>query len=106
MAALQFLLRESDAKFPQLLRIDLGRRLRHQFLAAVIFWECHHIADGLLAADQHDEAIEPERDSAVRRRTEAKGAQQMSELCLLLFRAYPKSFEHFCLQVRLMNTNA
>ena len=32
-----------------------------------------------LAADQHDEAIETQRDAAMRRRAEAKCAQQMAE---------------------------
>src|SRR5205823_12547497 len=105
MAALQFF-RKCDPEFPQLLRINFGRRLRHQFLAAVIFWECHHIADGLLAADHHDQAVESERNPPMWRRTEAKGAQQMAELRLLLFRAHAESFEHFRLQLRLMNADA
>ena len=33
-----------------------------------------------VAADEHDEAIEPDRDAAVGRRAEAEGAQEMAEL--------------------------
>ena len=52
----------------------------HQVHATIVFWEGHDIADRFGAADEHDEAIEAEGDSAVRRRAKAQPAQQMTEL--------------------------
>src|SRR5205823_10358389 len=42
----------------------------------------------------------------MRWRAQAKGAQQMAKLRLLLFCAYAEGFEHFRLQLRLMNADA
>src|SRR5207302_2889029 len=60
---------ELDAQFAQLLRIYWRGRLSHQFLTTVVFRKRHHVPNGLLPADQHDEPIKPQRDAAVRRRT-------------------------------------
>ena len=57
-------------------------------------------------ADEHDEAIKTERDPAVRWRAQAKRPQQMAELGLLIFRGHSQGLEHFCLQLRLVNSNA
>src|SRR6059058_20402 len=45
-------------------------------------------------------------DAAVRRSAQPKGAQQMSEHRLLIFRADAERLEHFLLQFRLVNSNA
>ena len=44
-------------------------------MAAVILRESHHVADALFAADQHDQTIEAESDSAMWRRAEPKRTQ-------------------------------
>src|SRR2546430_535322 len=80
--------------------------IRKDPLPTVIFGECHDVADGVFAADQHHQAIESKGDSAMRWRAQAKGAQQMAELCLLIFRTYSQRFEHFGLQLRLVNADA
>ena len=72
--------RQLDRQITQLARIDLGWRVGHQIYPTIIFWERHHVANALFATDEHNQAIEPKRDSAVRRRTEPKGAEQMAKL--------------------------
>jgi len=96
---LRFLATELDPQFSQLFRIHRRGRLSHQFLTAVVFRKRHHVADGFFAADQHDEPIKPERDSAVRRRTQPEGAEEMTKLGLLLFRADSERVEHLRLQL-------
>jgi len=59
----------------QLARINLRWRLCHEIHTAIAFRKSHHIADTLFAADQHHQAIKAQRDSAMRRRAEPKGAQ-------------------------------
>src|SRR4029453_15326887 len=72
----------------------------------VIFWERHYLADGLLATNEHDKAIEAKRYAAVRRRAKMQCAQQMAEEGLSIFRADAERFEHFLLQFWLVNSNA
>src|SRR5882724_8747447 len=67
-----FIFREPDSQIAQLLWIDFRRRLRHEVHTAVILRESHHVANTLFAADQHDQTIEAERDSAMRRRAQPK----------------------------------
>src|SRR5204863_5120707 len=87
----------------KLTRIDFGGRVGHQIHCPIIFREGHHVADTLFAADQHDQAIESERDSAVWRCAESKRAQQMTKLRLPILRTDPERLEHFLLQLRLVN---
>ena len=78
-------------KFAQLPRIDIGGRLRHQVLAAIVFRERHHFADGFFAANQHHQSIETERDATVRRRAESERAKQMAEQHLLSSSLTPRT---------------
>jgi len=76
MSAVAELLRagadDADMEFAQLLRRRLGRRPHHQIFGALIHREQHHFAQVLLPAQQHDDAVDPGRDSAVRRRSQRK----------------------------------
>src|SRR5205814_69819 len=90
--------RKFDPEFTQLSRAHFGRRLRHQFLTAIVFRERHDIADRMLSAKQHYEPIKPEGDSAVRRRAQTEGAQQMAKLRLLFFGTNSEHIEHFGLE--------
>ena len=74
-----FFLRQLDSQIPQLPRIDLAGRMRHQIDAAIVFRESHHFADAFFAADQHDDSIEAERDPAMGRRAKPKGSQHVAK---------------------------
>src|SRR5206468_1049895 len=101
-----FVVRQFDSQVAQLTGIDCAWRIRHQIHAAIVLWECDDVANVLFAADQHDEPIEAERDPAVRRRAEPQRSEQMPELRLLTFRPDAECFEHFFLQLRLVNPDA
>src|SRR5438128_11616180 len=98
-----FVFSQFKRQVAQLTGIDLARRIRHQIHAAIVLREGHHVANALFAGDKHDQAIETEGDSAVRRRAEPQRAEQMPELGLLIFRSDAERFEHFLLQLRLVN---
>src|SRR5213592_4782310 len=84
----------------------MGRCLGLQAKPPMLFRERHHVPDRIFATNEHDEAIEPKRDAAMRRRAEAQCPQQMAEERLSIFGPDAKCFEHFLLQFRLMNTHA
>src|SRR4030095_295404 len=95
-----------NSQIAQLSWIDFRRRLRHEVHGAVVLRESHHVANTLFAADQHNQTIETERDSAMWRRAEPKRTQQMAELQFSSFRIDPERLEHFFLQLRFVNSHA
>ncbi len=60
-------------EFLQLLPIHATRGIGHEARRLLCLGVRDHVADRGRAAHEHDEAIEPKRDPAVRRRAELQG---------------------------------
>ena len=73
---------QPDVQLAKLLLRNLRRRAHQQILGALVHREQHHLAQVLLAAQQHDDAVDAGRDAAVRRRAERQRAQHAAELLL------------------------
>src|SRR5438309_3153363 len=101
-----FFFRQFDSQIAKLTRIHFCGRVAHQVQAAIVFGKRHYVANALFVTDQHDEAIEAERDSAVWRRAKPKRTQQMTKLRLSIFRTDAERFEHFVLQLRFVTSHA
>ena len=74
-------------QFAQLLLIHRRRRLCQQALRALRLGEGDHIADGFGAGHHGDNAIQTERQAAVRRRAILQCVEQEAELELRLQRS-------------------
>src|SRR5688572_32034349 len=76
---------------------QVGRRLRLR--------ERYHVADAVRARHEHDDAVEAERDTTVRRRTVSQRLEQEAEFLLRLFRADAEQLEHCRLHFLAMDTH-
>src|SRR4029078_3188613 len=99
------LLPQAQSKLAPLLVVDRARRLGQQALTALSFRKRDHIADRLGARHQRHDAVEPERDSAVRRRTEPQVVQQEAELRARLVLGNAERAEHLLLDVGAMDAD-
>src|ERR1700676_4032510 len=90
----------------QLVGIHIRRRFSHQILGLRGFWEGDHFANRLLAREQRDDAVNAQRDAAVRRRSVGQGVQKKSESVAQLFLAEAQRPKDSLLDVLLMNSNA
>ena len=70
---------------PELLGRHFRRRAHHQILGALVHREQHHLAQILLAGEQHDDAVDAGRDAAMRRRAERERVQHAAEFLLQHF---------------------
>ena len=69
------------AQLRQLVGEHRGRRVGHQVSRLLRLGERNDVAQALRAREQHRGAIHPERDASVRRRSEAKRAQEKARTC-------------------------
>src|SRR6266849_6880394 len=97
---------QADTKQVKLVGIHWGGRFRHQILGLGCLRERDDLADGFFSREQRDDAVQAERDAAVRRRAVRKRVQEEAEAGALLLRAEPQRLEHAGLQLLLMNSNA
>jgi hypothetical protein len=67
--------------------------------ALVVLREGDDFADAVLTADEHGDAVEAEREAAVRWRAEAEGVEEVAELVGLLLLVHAEDAEHLGLQV-------
>ena len=75
------------------------RRVDEQVLAALRLRERDHVADRFGAAHQRRDAVEAERDAAVRRRAVGERVEQEAELAPLVLRADAERLEHLRLDL-------
>src|SRR4051794_2351636 len=94
-----------DAEFAQLALWDFIRSVTHQIRAASGLRERNHFADGCFLGQNHDQPVESQGDSAVRRRAEFERFEQESEAALGFFFAEPERAENFLLHVAAVDTN-
>src|ERR1700754_3663334 len=77
---------QPDMQLAQLLLVDSARRVGQQVLRTLRFRERDHVALRFGAGHQHHEAVEADRDAAVRRRAVLQRVEQEAKLELRLFR--------------------
>ncbi len=84
-------------QFAQLLLVDRARRLREQILRTLRLREGDHVADRVGAGHHRDNAVQAERDAAVRGRAILQGVQQEAELGARFFITDLQGAEHLAL---------
>src|SRR5258708_1423542 len=92
-------LAQADVQLAQLLLVHRRRRVREQVLRALGFWKGDDVADRFGAGHHRDDAVEAERDAAVRRRAVLERVQQEAEFLLRLFGADRQRAEHLRLHL-------
>ncbi|CAM2152284.1 conserved hypothetical protein [Paraburkholderia tropica] len=98
-------LTQTDVQFLELTLVDRARRLREQTLRALRLRERDHVADRVGAGHHRDDAVQTERDTAVRRRAVLQRVQQEAELRTRFFRTDLQRAEHLALHVFLIDTD-
>ena len=96
----------ADPQLAQLRRIDTCRCAGQRVAAGRGLRERDHVADGALAGQLHDQAIEPERHAAVRRRAELERAQQEPEPLVRLLGVEPNHGEDPLLKIGPIDADA
>src|SRR3972149_7958570 len=74
------LLPQPDMQLAQLLFVDRVRRMGEQALRALGLGKSNHITDRFRPHHHRDNAVEPERNAAVRRRAVLQRLEQKTEL--------------------------
>src|SRR5690242_10487157 len=72
----------ANVQLAQLQLAGLGRRIRHRIRRRLRLREGDHLADAVGTGHQHRQAVQAERNAAVRRRTELERIQQEAKLLL------------------------
>src|SRR4051812_41177100 len=96
---------ELDSQLAELLLRNGRRRFAHQVRSFRGLREGNHVADGSLARQQHDEAIQSESDASVRRGSVFQCIEQEAEPPACLFVTEAEGVEHDVLNVATMDTN-
>src|SRR5579872_3406717 len=78
----------------QLRLAHFGRRISERIGRGLRLGEGDHLADAVGAGHQHGEAVEPEGDAAMGRRTESECIEQEAELLLRFLRIDAEQVEH------------
>src|SRR4051812_37133278 len=71
---------QPDVQLPQLLRRYRRGSAHEQVLRPLVHWEEHDLPQVLLVREQHDDAVDAWRDSAMRGRAILQGAVHAAEL--------------------------
>ena len=96
----------SQIKLFKLFRVNFARRVGKQALASLRLRKCDDVPDIVRAREHHNEPVNAQRDSTVRRRAVFQRLQEKAELPLrLLFRDIQKPEDLF-LYRHIMDTNA
>src|SRR5262249_47821344 len=93
-------------QLPQLPRIDGRRRAGHEVDGLCRFGKRDDVADRALRCKDGDNAIEAERDAAVRRRAVLEGIQEESEPQLRVIVRDLEQLEDEPLELLIMDTDA
>src|SRR6266478_9642787 len=88
-----------DAQLIELIFVDGRRRIGHQVLGGGGFGEGDDFANGFLSGEEHDHAVNAERDAAVRWRAIGQRVEEETEAAAQLFLAQAESFEKAFLNV-------
>src|SRR5690242_1940078 len=96
---------QSYAQFPQLPLRNRRRRLAHQVGPLRGLREWNHFTDGILAGEDHHQAVEAERNPAMRRSTILQRFEQEPEPPFGFVFAEPQRRKNLRLYVTAMNTD-
>ena len=94
---------QADVQLAQLLLVDRPGRVGEQVLRPLRLRERDHVAQRLGAGHQHDEAVEADRDAAVRRRAVLQRVEQEAELRARFLGVDLERAEHLALHVLAMD---
>src|SRR2546426_10272687 len=87
-------LAQADVQLAQLLLVHRRRSVREQILRALRLGKSDDVADRLGTGHHGDDAVQPEGDSAVRRRAVLQSFEQKPELVLRFIRPDRQRAEH------------
>src|SRR5256712_7192612 len=90
---------ELDAQLLELLWVHRRGGVGHQALGLLRFGEGDHVADGVGPTQQHNQAVQAERDAAVRRGAVLQRVQQKPEFGLRFVLADPKQIKELALNL-------
>src|SRR5262249_11118424 len=91
-----------DLQLLQLISTERGRSTRQWAWGALRLGEGDHVTNGIRSAQKHDQAIEAERNPAVRRRAVIQRFEQEPELGMRLFLADSQQIQNPELHVTAM----
>src|SRR4030043_449104 len=100
---LKSLFPELEAQLVELLLADLGRRSGQKTKRARRLGERDDLADGFFSGQEHDDAVEPHGDPAVRRRPVAERLQEIPEFVLGLFLRAAQGTEDPTLELKVVD---
>ncbi len=92
-------------QFGELLGVDDVGRGGHQLGRLLRLGERDHVAQRVGAGQEHGEAVQAERDAAVRRRAVAQRLEQEAEAALRLVVRDAEQVEHLGLHVRAVDAD-
>src|SRR5690606_16421902 len=96
---------QADADFAQLLGIHRRRCLGHHTGSGLGFGECNHVTDGRCTGHQHDQTIQTEGQTTMRRTAEFQRIQQEAEFLVGLVVGNFQGAEHRLLHFRTVDTD-
>src|SRR4030042_3328106 len=100
---LKSLFPELEAQLVELLLADLGRRSGQKTKRARRLGERDDLADGFFSGQEHDDAVEPHGDPAVRRRPVAERLQEIPELLFRFLLAEPHKHEDLAVELKVVD---
>src|SRR5229473_5002351 len=96
---------ELDSQLAQVSLWNFAGRVAHQIGALRRLGEGYHFANRSFTRQDHHQAVESQRDSAVRRRAVFESVEQKAEAFPCFFVAEAERRENFGLHVAAMNSN-
>src|SRR5579872_5071397 len=99
------LLSDLDAELFQLRFTHRGRCVHHQVHGLGSFWEGDDFAQAGGAGEDHHNAIQAERNAAMRRRAILQRLEEKSKACAGFFFGHAQGTKNFSLDILAVNTN-
>src|SRR5262249_29722013 len=97
---------EGDGELIQLLLVDVGRRFRHQVLGGGGLSEGNHFTNRFFPRQEHDHAVDAQRDAAVRRRAVGQRVEEKAKAAAQLLFGQAESAKQALLNVLPVDSNA
>src|SRR5581483_977075 len=101
-----FLLHDGDAELIELGRINLRGRVGHEVLGGGGFGKGDDFAQGFFAAEKHGDAVDAERDAAVRRRAVGERIEKETEAAAKLLFGQAERLKKPLLNILAVNPDA
>src|SRR5579864_7875742 len=96
---------QRNPQLPQLALAHRRWRIAHKIDRAGRLGERNYFAQALCSGENHDNAIQSQRDASMRRRAVLQCFQEKTEAGLGFFIAHAERLENFSLNVLTVNTN-